>query len=233
MNLFYAAEINPPVFQLEAEESKHIIKVLRMKVGDNIFFTDGRGLLYHCRIADDNSKACIIEIMKTEKGSDQRPFYLHMAVAPTKNIARYEWFLEKATEIGVDRITPFISEHSERKIIKHERLNRVITTAMKQSLKTRHPQLDESMLFSELIKTDFNGKKYIAYIDKAVDLELSKAYRREENALILIGPEGDFSPTEVEMAMEEGFVPVRLGPSRLRTETAAVTACHTIQLLNY
>ena len=233
MNLFYAPGIKPPVFQLNAEESKHIIKVFRMKKGDEIYFTDGKGHLYTCQIIDDNPRGCTVEIIKTEEGNDQRNFFLHMAVAPTKNINRFEWFLEKATEIGIDRITPMISAHSERKIIKPERLNRVITAAVKQSLKTWHPQLDDSMTFSEIIKTDFKGERYIAYIDAEVTLELSQAYTPGANALVLIGPEGDFSPEEVEQAKKEGFIPVKLGPSRLRTETAAVAACHTINLLNY
>ena len=233
MNLFYAPDIIPPVFQLNAEESKHIIKVLRMKRGDDIHFTDGKGHLFYCKIIQDNPKGCQVEIIKTENGNDRRNFYLHMAVAPTKNINRFEWFLEKATEIGVDRITPFISEHSERKTVKTERLNRVITAAMKQSLKTFHPVLDETVRFEELIRQPFEGEKFIAYIDSAVTLELSKAYHRSSHALILIGPEGDFSREEVEAAKSFGFVPVKLGPSRLRTETAAVAACHTINLLNY
>ncbi len=233
MNLFYAPDIKPPVFQLNAEESKHIIKVLRMKSGDIIHFTDGKGMLYHCRISEANPRGCFVEVLKEEKGSDRRNFYLYMAVAPTKNINRFEWFLEKATEIGIDRITPIISEHSERKVVKHDRLNRVITAAVKQSLKTRHPQLDDSMAFSKVIKTNFKGEKYIAYIDEKVTLELSKAYTPGTNTMVLIGPEGDFSPEEVEQAKKEGFIPVRLGPSRLRTETAAVAACHTINLLNY
>jgi 16S rRNA (uracil1498-N3)-methyltransferase len=233
MNLFYAPDITPPVFQLNTEESKHIIKVFRMKKGDTIHFTDGKGHLFTCQIIDDNPKSCTVEIIKTEQGSDRRNFYLHMAVAPTKNINRFEWFLEKATEIGVDRITPFISKHSERKVVKPERLNRVITAAVKQSLKTWHPVLEDTTVFSDLIKTNFIGEKYIAYIHPEVTLELSKAYTPGTNALVLIGPEGDFSHEEVDQAKKEGFIPVKLGPSRLRTETAAVTACHTINMLNY
>lgn len=232
-NLFYAPGIAPPAFLLSKEESKHIVKVLRMKTGDDILFSDGKGMLYHCTIAELNPKGCMVEVLKTEPGADQRNFYLQMAVAPTKNISRFEWFLEKATEIGIDRITPFISEHSERKTMKIERLIRVITAAMKQSLKTFHPVLDEALRFGELIRQPFEGQKFIAYIDKTVTLELSKAYHRGSNVLILIGPEGGFSPAEVEAAKISGFIPVRLGPSRLRTETAAVAACHTINLMNY
>ena len=233
MNLFYAPHIISPVFQLSAEESKHIVKVLRMRAGDDIFFTDGLGMLYHCRVAEANPKGALVEVLGKEPGKDHRDFYLQMAVAPTKNINRYEWFLEKATEIGVNQLTPFISEHSERKALKTERLNRVITAAMKQSLKTFHPVLDKALPFEKLIQQPFDGEKFIAYIDKAVTLELSKAYPRGSNALVLIGPEGDFSPAEVEAAKAYGFIPVKLGPARLRTETAAVTACHTINLLNY
>ncbi len=232
-NLFYAPDITLPAFQLTAEESKHIVKVLRMKAGDDILFTDGKGMLYLCRIAEANPRGCFVEVLKSEPGTDRRNFYLQMAVAPTKNISRFEWFLEKATEIGVDRITPFISEHSERKTVKTERLIRVITAALKQSLKTFHPLLDEAVSFEKLIRQPFEGRKFIAYIDKAVTLELSKAYHRGSNALILIGPEGGFSPAEVEAAKTSGFVPIKLGPSRLRTETAAIVSCHTINLLNY
>ncbi len=232
-NLFYAPGITLPVFQLTDEESKHIVKVLRMKAGDNILFTDGKGMLYHCRIAEANPRGCFVEVLKEEKGTDRRDFYLQIAVAPTKNINRFEWFLEKATEMGVDRITPFIGKHSERKIVKTERLNRVITAAMKQSLKTFHPVLDEVVRFEEFIRQPFEGEKFIACIDKAVTLELSKTYHHGSNALVLVGPEGGFSQAEVEAAKSSGFVPVKLGPSRLRTETAAVAACHTINLLNY
>ncbi len=232
-NLFYAPDIASPVFQLPAEESKHIVKVLRMKAGDNILFTDGKGMLYHCHITEANPRGCFVEVLKTEPGIDRRNFYLQMAAAPTKSISRFEWFLEKATEMGTDRISPFISEHSERKTVKTERLNRVITAAMKQSLKTFHPVLDEPVSFEKFIQQPFKGQKFIAYIDKTVTLELSKTYHRGSNALILIGPEGGFSPAEVEAAKISGFAPVKLGPSRLRTETAAVAACHTINLLNY
>lgn len=231
--LFYCADISKPTFELNSEESGHIVRVLRMKPGDEVDFTDGRGSLFHCVLTLDNPKACRFEILSSEPGKDKRNFKVHLAVAPTKNINRYEWFLEKATEIGVDRITPFFGKHSERKVIKTERLNRVITAAMKQSLKTVHPFLDEGVSFSELINRPFEGQKFIAYIDETVNLELSKAYAPGENALVLIGPEGGFHPEEAAAAISAGFIPVKLGPFRLRTETAALVACHTIQLINY
>lgn len=233
MNLYYAPEIKPPVFHLNADESKHLIRVLKMKHGDLLRFTDGKGMLYSCKILDDNSRGCEIEVLDSELGKDKRSFYLQISVAPTKNINRFEWFLEKATEIGIDRIIPCRSEHSERKEIKTERLNRVITAAMKQSLKSFHPQLDEIIKFRQLIEIPFDGKKFIATLEDEQTPELSKIYQPGENAWILIGPEGDFSPQEIEDAKAKGFIPVKLGPYRLRTETAAVAACHTINLLNY
>lgn len=232
MNLFYAADINGQFYTLSTEESKHIIRVLRMKSGDTVFFTDGKGYIYECRISDANPKSCEVEILAKRPGDDKRAFLLQLAVAPTKNIARFEWFLEKATEIGIDTISPIICNHSERKAIKVDRLNRVITAAMKQSLKSFHPKLEEAASFPKLLTQKFEGQKFIAYIDIDVTLELSKAYIQSQNALVLIGPEGDFSPEEVELAKSHGFIPVRLGPSRLRTETAAIAACHTINLAN-
>lgn len=232
MNLFYASDINGQFYTLSTEESKHIIRVLRMNSGDTVFFTDGKGSIYECCIADANPKSCEVEILAKKPGAGKRLFQLQLAVAPTKNITRYEWFLEKATEIGIDTITPIICDHSERKIVKTDRLNRVITAAMKQSLKSFHPKLDEAISFSKFIKQGFAGQKFIAYIDKSVTLELSKAYTPGQGALVLIGPEGDFSPEEVELAKKNGFIPVRLGTARLRTETAAVVSCHTVNLLN-
>ncbi len=232
-NLYYAPEITAPDFCLNADESKHLVRVLKMKNGDMLRFTDGKGTLYTCKILEDNPKGVRLEVMESEPGSDRRSFFLQIAVAPTKNINRFEWFLEKATEIGIDRIMPFVSEHSERKDIKTDRLNRVITAAMKQSLKSFHPHLDEIMKFSKLLELPFEGKKFIATLENEETPELSKACLPGENAWILIGPEGDFSPKEIERAKSHGFVPVKLGPYRLRTETAAIAACHTVNLLNY
>ena len=233
MNLFYAPDINLPYYQLSEEESKHLIRVFRYRVGDEVFFTDGKGNIYTCTIIDASPKHCKVEVLDKSEGGDKRPFKLQMGVAPTKNISRFEWYLEKATEIGIDSIIPFVSFHSERKDIKTDRLNRVITAAIKQSLKSFHPHLHDLMKFREMIELPFDGQKFIAFIDEEVTLELSKAYLPGSNAFILIGPEGDFSLEEVKLAQQNGFVPIKLGPSRLRTETAAVAACHTINLLNY
>lgn len=232
MNLFYAPYIVEPKTILTDEESKHIVRVLRKSEGDVVFFTDGLGFIYKCVIVDANPHNCSIEIIEKNTGKDKRDFNLQIAIAPTKNISRFEWFLEKSTEIGIDSIIPVICSHSERKELKIERLTKVITSAMKQSLKSHHPELSNKVSFKELINLPFEGEKFIAYIDKDITLELSKTYTRGNNVLILIGPEGDFSPEEVGLAVSKGFIPVSLGTSRLRTETAGIVACHTINMLN-
>ncbi len=232
MNLFYSPNIIEPITILTEEESKHIIRVLRKAAGDIIYFTDGNGFKYNGKIIDANPKKCIIEIFNKKEGDDKRNYTLHIGIAPTKNIARFEWFLEKCTEIGIDSITPIICDHSERRDIKPERLNKVITSAMKQSLKSFHPELNYKKKFQELISENIEGDKFIAYIDNEVTLELKEAYTPGSNVTILIGPEGDFSPEEVEIAKTYGYIPVRLGKSRLRTETAGIVACHTITLAN-
>lgn len=231
MNLFYAPYLSESDTTLSEQESKHIVRVLRKTEGDIVYFTDGKGYIYKTTIISANPKNCTVSTLEKKKGEDKRNFELHIALAPTKNITRTEWFLEKTTEIGIDIITPIICSHSERKDIKNERLNKVITSAMKQSLKSFHPILNNKALFKDFIKVPFNGDKFIAYINDDVTLELSEAYNGK-NALILIGPEGDFSSEEVNMAIDNGFIPVSLGKSRLRTETAGIVACHTINLLN-
>ncbi len=232
MNLFYAPYIVEPITTLTEEESKHIVRVLRKSEEDIVFFTDGLGYIYRCVIKEANPKKCLIEIVEKTAGNDKRNFRLHIAIAPTKNITRFEWFLEKSTEIGIDSITPIICSHSERKKVKTERLNKVITSAMKQSLKSYHPKLEDKASFKEIINLPFNCEKFIAYIDKNVTIELSQAYSPGLDAIVLIGPEGDFSPEEVKLAVDKGYTPVRLGKSRLRTETAGVVACHMINFMN-
>jgi 16S rRNA (uracil1498-N3)-methyltransferase len=231
-NIFYAADIKEGFYTLKQDESKHLIKVLRKHTGDEVFFTDGKGFFYRTVIVDNNPKHCNVEIVEKLPGNDKRDYFLKIAVAPTKNINRYEWFLEKSTEIGTDEIIPFTSFHSERKEIKYDRLERVIIAAVKQSLKSHKPFLNKLQTFSEVINTDFTGQKFIAYVDNKVTTLLKEVYKPGNNVFILIGPEGDFSKKEVDAAIEKGFVPVSLGPSRLRTETAAIAACHTINLLN-
>ncbi|PKP33695.1 MAG: 16S rRNA (uracil(1498)-N(3))-methyltransferase, partial [Bacteroidetes bacterium HGW-Bacteroidetes-17] len=182
-------------------------------------------------LIDDHAKRCTVKILETKKEYGKRFFSVHMAVAPTKSIDRYEWFLEKATEIGIDRITPIICEHSERKEVKINRLEKVVISALKQSLKAYLPKLSETVKFNHFINQPFEGQKFIAYCEGEPPL-LKKLYIPKTDVLILIGPEGDFSPDEVEQAIKKGFIPVSLGNSRLRTETAAIAACHAINLLN-
>ena len=236
MFLFYDNTISESLksgfHTLSKEESKHIVKVLRKQEGDIIHFTDGKGMFYETKIILSSPSACQVEIIKNYPGDDERSYHLHLAIAPTKNNDRLEWFLEKTTEIGIDEITPIICQQSERKVVKYDRLNKVITAAVKQSLKSRHPKLNEQSTFKEFVSQPFNGMKFIAYIDDDVNLELSSAYKAGENSLILIGPEGDFRKEEVDLAMQNGFIPVSLGKSRLRTETAGIVACHTINLIN-
>lgn len=231
MHLFYCPDITNGDYTLNEDESKHCIRVLRLKIGDLIYLTDGIGNLHKTELIDDHPKRCTIKILEVQKEYGKRPFTIHMAVAPTKNISRYEWFLEKATEIGIDQITPIICEHSERKEVKIARLERVILSALKQSLKTYLPQLSNTTKFNKFINQPFAGQKFIAYCEGEPKL-LKNLYSPDSNVLILVGPEGDFSPQEVEQAIAAGFIPVSLGNNRLRTETAAVAACHTINLIN-
>jgi len=231
MHLFYCSDITDGNYTLNEEESKHCIRVLRLKNGDIIHITDGNGNLYKTELIDNHPKRCSVKILETKKEFGKKSFSVHMAVAPTKSIDRYEWFLEKATEIGIDRITPIFCEHSERKEVKINRLEKVIVSALKQSLKAYLPKLSEPTKFNQLIKLPFEGQKFIAYCEGELQL-LKNLYKPKTDVLILIGPEGDFSPAEVEQAIATGFIPVSLGSSRLRTETAAIAACHTINLLN-
>ena len=231
MNLFYSPDINAPDHLFDQEESSHITRVLRLKEGDPLHLTDGKGQLYRCEVVDAQPKACRVKILSSET-PEKHPYHLHVAMAPTKNINRFEWFLEKATEIGIDEITPLICAHSERTMVKTERLNRILVAAMKQSLKSWLPMLHEPQPFHDFIRSGFSGQKFIAYCETGSGELLQKVYSPSKSALILIGPEGDFSPDELEQAKQAGFIPVSLGNSRLRTETAGIVACAMIQVLN-
>ena len=236
MQLFYAPEITPPIYTLTEEESKHCVRVLRLGAGDSLTLTDGRGTLYHARITDPHPKRCTVEVIRTEEQFEPLPYHLTMAVAPTKNNDRYEWFLEKATEVGVTRIIPLETEHSERRVFKAERGEKVITAAMKQSLKAYRPTLSPLTAFRELMAEPFEGRKFIAHCDEPLS-EVGKRYlastlRAGEDALVLIGPEGDFSKEEVAAAVAAGFEEITLGTQRLRTETAAVVAVTMVSVVN-
>lgn len=234
MQLFYTPDIGSDHYTLNEEESRHCVRVLRMQPGELIHLTDGRGTLYTTEITDAHPKHCAVRVISAEHGYGRRPYSLTMAVAPTKNIDRFEWFLEKATEIGVDRIVPVICDRSERRTLKTDRAAKVITSAVKQSLKAYHPVLDEPTPLRELIARPFGGTRLIAYCH---DLESERVHLRHRIArggetLVLIGPEGDFSPEEINFARANGFLPVTLGASRLRTETAALVAVADVALLN-
>ncbi len=232
MQLFFDPEFSPTNTVLNPEESKHCIRVLRHNKGDEITILNGNGTLFTAQIIDANPKACKLEILNQTIESE-RPFSLHMVVAPTKNIDRFEWFLEKATEIGIEQITPIICEHSERKIIKPERLEKVIIAATKQSLKSYKPILNPIISFKDFIAKDYsNMHQFIAHCYNSPKELLKNSYSTNTNVIILIGPEGDFSEEEVKRAIENGFAPVSLGKARLRTETAAIMACTTINLIN-
>lgn len=234
MYLFYTPDIETSHF-LSEEESAHCVRVLRYDRGDEILLTDGRGTTYHARITNPHPRHCEFEVLSQEKQDKTHNIYLHVAIAPTKNIERLEWMVEKCTEIGVDEITPLLCRFSERKNLRNDRLEKIILSAAKQSLTPYLPKLNELTDFATLMQQyGGNGKidKFIAHCYKDEKRELKDALQKGRDVLILIGPEGDFSEQEVELAMAKGFVPVGLGRSRLRTETAGVVACHTVVLLN-
>jgi len=232
MHLFFISGVQGDTCQLPGEESWHCIKVLRLSPGDTVHLTDGKGNLYEGRLTNADQRGARVEILETKPALSNHRLKLHIAIAPPKNIDRFEWFLEKATEIGIDEITPLICEHSERDSVKPSRLEKVIVSAMKQSLKTWLPILHEPIPLKSFIRQETHDQKFIAWCDTGTEQELFAAYHKGSDATVLIGPEGDFSSLEVELAMAAGFQPVSLGKSRLRTETAGIVACHTIGLLN-
>ena len=229
MQLFYNPSISEKVtsFVFDKEESKHIIKVLRKKESDILFVTNGLGFLFKTEIALASDSKCTVNILSFEKQEPSK-YHLHLAVAPTKMNERYEWFLEKATEIGIQEITPIICEHSERKVIKIDRFQKIIESAMKQSLHYFIPKLNEPITFKEFLKREYSGQKFIAHCEETDKKSLKNELKPNENVLILIGPEGDFSVKEIQMALDNKYIPVSLGETRLRTETAAVVACHSV-----
>lgn len=231
MQIFYLPEISGSEILLNESESKHAVRVLRLSEGDSVQVVDGKGGYYEAVISDAHPKKCRLEITHTQMEFEKRNFHLHMAIAPTKNIDRLEWFLEKCTEIGIDEITPIVSEHSERKVIKPERLEKILVAAMKQSLKAYLPRLNPIQTYSEVMNAR-ESQKFIAHCNPGEKIHLKNALKTSEDVFILIGPEGDFSPDEVELAKHNGFREISLGNSRLRTETAGVVACHIANLQN-
>lgn len=232
MNIFYTPEIdNETSFTLSESESKHAIRVLRLKIGDKLTLVNGSGTFFDATIINDNPKRCEVEITNTTKENINKP-NLHIAIAPTKNNDRTEWFIEKCTEIGITQISPILCKHSERKKIKEERFVKTAVSAMKQSLKATVPIVSDLSPFNKFITEPFDGKKYIAHCYSENQQHYKELYQKGDNCLILIGPEGDFSTDEVKLAIENGFEPITFGTSRLRTETAGVVACTTFNIIN-
>jgi 16S rRNA (uracil1498-N3)-methyltransferase len=229
MHLFYTPEIKIKS-ELPEEEAAHCVRVLRLSQGDEIMLTDGVGSFYRAEITTATNKRCLFAV---KEELPQEPFWkghLHLAMAPTKNMDRTEWFAEKATEIGFDELTFLNCRFSERKVIKTERIDKILVSAMKQSLKARKPVLNEMTDFMEFIRRPWSGGKFIAHCYEGEKVSLQSALKPDEDALVLIGPEGDFSQEEVAAALQQGFQPITLGRSRLRTETAALVACHLMNL---
>lgn len=230
MILFYQPQILQGALHLDEDESKHCVKVLRKQPGEVIDVTDGAGTFYKAMIREADPRKCTFSIAESFP-QERRPFYLHIAISPTKNADRIEWFVEKAVEFGIDEISLMDCDHTERSYIRHDRLEKVATSAMKQSLKAYFPKVNQIVPFTEIVQTDIRSK-YIAYVDASNPLHLMDAARGATESLILIGPEGDFSQQELEHAVAKGFQKVSLGSSRLRTETAGVAACHIMNLLH-
>lgn len=234
MELFFSRDLEGGLCRLDQDESVHCIKVLRHRAGDEISVIDGQGTLCRCRITSDSAKGVEAVVLSSEEGWGSHPYRLHMAVCPTKNNDRYEWFAEKACEIGLDEVSPVIGEHSERKVFKTARIEKILVSAAKQSLKGAVPTVNEPISVKEFIKNaDKDSLRLIAYCFEDENTprrsikEVLGTYEGSE-IIILIGPEGDFSHTEAELALANGFIPVHLGDSRLRTETAALTAVSAV-----
>lgn len=233
MQLFYNPDLDKSMsqFTFPEDESKHIVKVLRKKEDDILHITNGKGSIFEAKITAANPKKCSAKIVSDTK-KHQKMHWLHMVVAPPKSNDRFEWFLEKATEIGVNEITPIICERSERKTVKHERLQKLVQSAMKQSLRCYLPQLNEAISIKEFLEQEHKGLLFIAHCADGEKVDLKRRVAPDHDVTILIGPEGDFSNTEIHSAQDKGFLPVSLGESRLRTETAAIVACTTVNIIN-
>jgi len=233
MQIFYAPGIIGNSYVLDERESRHCIRVLRMTEGTPVNVIDGKGNLYEGVISIADPKECRISINKVTRDFERRNYRLHIAISPVKNAERFEWFVEKSVEIGIDEITPVICRNTEKQRIKQERITSIIISAMKQSLKAEITILNEVASFEDFIKRENPVKKYIAHCSSSHDrVKIDDDYIKGEDVIILIGPEGDFSEKEISKARAAGFIPVNLGKSRLRTETAGIAACHSIYFLN-
>ncbi|CAM1335157.1 16S rRNA (uracil(1498)-N(3))-methyltransferase [Tenacibaculum aestuariivivum] len=235
MQLFFNPNITTETKQItfDKEESRHIIRVLRKKKGDILHITNGFGFLFSVIITIANDKKCLTSVIKHEKKPKNRNYYLHVAIAPTKNNDRFEWFLEKATEIGIDEITPIICDNSERKIVKIDRLNKIVQAAMKQSLQFRLPKLNNPIKLSEFLKQNFTEEIFIAHCEESIERKYLKDIAfKNSTYTILIGPEGDFSTKEITNSLDLKFLPISLGENRLRTETAGLNVVQNISFIH-
>jgi 16S rRNA (uracil1498-N3)-methyltransferase len=233
MQIFYAPGIDGNEYILDEKESKHCIRSLRMRKGDLVKIIDGKGTLYEGVISKPDPRACKIEISGIEKDFEKRNYSLDIAISPLKNSERFEWFVEKSVEMGLDRIIPLLCHNTEKPSLKEERIENVIISAMKQSLQALKTNLEETIDFDKLLKHPFEGVKMIAHCNGSFERrKISDVLDPGENALILIGPEGDFTYNEIKLAVASGFESVHLGKSRLRSETAGVAACHSVYFIN-
>ena len=235
MQLFFSTDIEGDYGRLPEQEAKHCLRVLRLHTGDTLTVTDGMGHCYTAKLIDDHDKECPFAILSMQEMPELFPFRLHLAVAPTKHPDRFEWMVEKAVEIGVSKISCLICDHSERTSVKNERIQRLMVSAMKQSLHFNLPEFCPEVSFNSFVsaqRTD-ESQRFIAYCGEDTDtVPLSRSCRPVGETVIMIGPEGDFSPEEVLLAKQHGFQTVSLGKSRLRTETAAIVACTTIHCIH-
>ncbi|MGE4568841.1 MAG: 16S rRNA (uracil(1498)-N(3))-methyltransferase [Bacteroidales bacterium] len=232
LHIFYAPEMKPPLVLLSEEESAHCIRVLRLTTGSEVLLVNGQGLAYKAVITDPHPKRCLVTTTEPYPFGTRFNYSLCVAIAPTKNLDRFEWFLEKATEIGVSRIVPLLCDRSERKSIPQERLSRLLVAGMKQSQKSFLPRLDSLCPFDLFMKEAVTGVKTVAHLGNGTRKPLWDFFRCSEPITVLIGPEGDFSEREVLLAIEQGYQPITLGLSRLRTETAGIVVCQSISLLS-
>jgi 16S rRNA (uracil1498-N3)-methyltransferase len=233
MQIFYAPDISDNTHVLDETESKHLIRVLRMAKGGEVKLIDGRGNLYTGIIKAPDQRKCIIEITGVIKDFEKRNYSLHIAISPLKNPERFEWFIEKSVEIGVDEITPVLCRNTEKSSIKVQRINNLIISAMKQSLKATKTVFNEPCSFGDIISRDPERIRMIAHCNTSGSRHsISEVCPGNSNSMILIGPEGDFSSEEIDLAVSNHFIPVHLGPSRLRTETAGIAACHSVYFIN-
>ena len=233
MNQFYAPNILSDN-TLPEDESHHAVKVLRLQTGDSVLVMDGQGTMYHATIAVAHPKHCVVNSLERVDTTSTRSYYLHIAIAPTKNIDRLEWFVEKAAEIGIDEISPIFCTFSERKVLKADRIEKILVSAMKQSMQPYLTKLNEPCTFKEFMKraSAFDGQKFIGHCHSGSKEMLAKAVKPNGRYLIMIGPEGDFSEEEVAEAVKNGFTPISLGDMRLRVETAALYSCSVVAIKN-